>query len=73
MTAIFGPNIPLINEYRHALDLFKSIESYLQGSFTLIRTASTGQETTVIDVENWRRLIEVVREETFKGYAPPAL
>ena len=67
MTAVFGPNIPLINEYRHALELFKSIETYLQGSFTLIRTASSGQETKV-EVENWHRLIEVVREETFKGY-----
>jgi len=66
MTAVFGPNIPLINEYRHALDLFKNIETYLQGSFSLIRTAASGQET-MINVENWHRLIDVVREETFKG------
>jgi DNA gyrase subunit B len=66
VTAVFGPNIPLINEYRHALELFASIKGYLQESFTLIRTSSSGQET-VINVENWRRLIEVVREETFKG------
>ncbi|WP_448874228.1 DNA topoisomerase (ATP-hydrolyzing) subunit B [Desulfobulbus propionicus] len=66
MTAVFGPNIPLINEYRHALELYKSIKPYLQNTFTLIRTGSTGQET-VIQVETWHRLIEVVREETFKG------
>ncbi|MGE4560654.1 MAG: DNA gyrase subunit B, partial [Desulfobulbus sp.] len=66
MTAIFGPNIPLINEYRHALELYKSIKLYLQESFTLVRLGSTGQETA-IKVDNWHRLIEVVREETFKG------
>lgn len=66
MTAVVGPNIPLINEYRHALDLYKAIKSYLQGSFTLIRTGSTGQET-VLTAENWHQLIEIVREETFKG------
>ena len=66
VTAVFGPNIPLINEFRHALELYISIQEYLQNSFTLIRTSTTGQES-VIDVENWRRLIEVVREETFKG------
>nr|WP_320010917.1 DNA topoisomerase (ATP-hydrolyzing) subunit B [uncultured Desulfobulbus sp.] len=66
LTAVFGPNIPLINEFRHALELYTSIREYLQNSFTLIRTSTSGQET-VIDVENWRRLIEVVREETFKG------
>lgn len=66
MTAVFGPNIPLINEYRHALELYKSIKTYLQGSFTLTRIGSSGQES-LIDIDNWHRLIEVVREETFKG------
>ncbi|MGD9948745.1 MAG: DNA topoisomerase (ATP-hydrolyzing) subunit B [Desulfobulbus sp.] len=66
MTAVFGPNIPLNNEYRRALELYKSIKPYLEGTFTLIRTGSSGQETS-INVENWHRLIEVVREETFKG------
>jgi len=66
VTAVVGPNIPLINEYRHALELYTGIQEYLQSSFALIRTSSTGQES-IIDVENWRRLIEVVREETFKG------
>ncbi|MDD2463351.1 MAG: DNA topoisomerase (ATP-hydrolyzing) subunit B [Desulfobulbus sp.] len=66
MPAVFGPNIPLINEYRHALELYKKIKGYLQGCFNVIRTGSSGQET-FINVENWHRLIEVVREETFKG------
>ncbi len=66
MTAVVGPNIPLINEYRHALDLYKTVKPYLQGSFTLIRTGSSGQ-VTVLTAENWHQLIEIVREETFKG------
>lgn len=66
MTAVVGPNIPLINEYRHALELYKTVKSYLQGSFTLIRTGSSGQET-MLKAENWHQLIEIVREETFKG------
>jgi len=66
MTAVVGPNIPLINEYRHALDLYKTVKPYLQGSFTLIRTGSSGQET-VLMANNWHDLIDIVREETFKG------
>jgi len=65
MTTTLGPNIPLINEYRHALELYKSIKAYLQGEFTVFR-AGAGQETT-LTADNWRRLIEMVREETFKG------
>ena len=61
-----GPNIPLINEYRHALELYKTIRPYLTGSFTLVRTATGGQETA-LTAENWHVLIEQVREETFKG------
>jgi len=66
MATVLGPNIPLINEYRHALELYKTIKPYLTTAFTVVRTASTGQETTLI-ADNWRRLIELVREETFKG------
>jgi DNA gyrase subunit B len=66
MAAVLGPNIPLINEYRHALELYKTIKQFLSASFSLTRTSSTGQET-VVTAENWHSLIELVREETFKG------
>jgi len=66
MAAVLGPNIPLINEFRHALELYKTIKQYLTTSFHLTRTASSGQET-VVTAENWHSLIELVREETFKG------
>ena len=66
MVVTLGPNIPLINEYRHALELYKTIRPYLRCAFALIRTATSGQETA-LTAENWHRLIELVREETFKG------
>ncbi|MCL2457931.1 MAG: DNA topoisomerase (ATP-hydrolyzing) subunit B [Desulfobulbus sp.] len=66
MTTTLGPNIPLINEYRYALDLYKTIKPYLQGGFTVFKSGSAGQEST-LTADNWRRLIELVRDETFKG------
>ncbi len=66
MPAILGPNIPLINEYRHALELYKTIKPYLAVTFSVTRTSTSGQEV-VLTAENWHRLIELVREETFKG------
>ena len=66
MATTVGPNIPLINEYRHGLELYKSIKSYLQGSFSIKRLASSAQETE-LTADNWHGLIEMVREETFKG------
>ncbi len=66
MPAILGPNIPLINEYRHALELYKTLKPYLAVTFSVTRTATSGQEV-VLTAENWHRLIELVREETFKG------
>ena len=66
MATVLGPNIPLINEYRHALELYKTIKPYLTVTFSVTRTAAGGQEQ-VLTAENWHRLIELVREETFKG------
>ncbi|MCI5140394.1 MAG: DNA gyrase subunit B, partial [Candidatus Electrothrix sp. ATG1] len=61
-----GPNIPLIPEYRHALDLYPEIREQIHGSYTVIKTSSTGQEKE-FQAENWHELIALVREETFKG------
>jgi len=66
MVATLGPNIPLINEYRHAIELYKTIKPYLACSFKLVKTNPGGMETE-LTAENWHRLIELVREETFKG------
>ncbi len=61
-----GPNIPLISEYRHALELYPQIKDYLDDRFTVIRTGKNGQEKEY-QAENWHDLIRVVREETFRG------
>ncbi|MCI5222025.1 MAG: DNA topoisomerase (ATP-hydrolyzing) subunit B [Candidatus Electrothrix sp. AR4] len=64
--ATIGPNIPLIPEYRHALDLYPEIKDHIYGSFTIIKTSGSGQEKE-IQADNWHDLIRLVREETFKG------
>ncbi|MDX9834037.1 MAG: DNA topoisomerase (ATP-hydrolyzing) subunit B [Desulfobulbus sp.] len=66
MASVVGPHIPLIAEYRHALDLYRTVTPCLSGTFSLVRTAAAGagpEKTT----DNWHRLIEMIREETFKG------
>ncbi len=66
VSAVVGPNIPLINEYKHALELYRIVRPCLSGSFRLVRTAAAGQGSELV-ADNWRRLIELIREETFKG------
>ncbi len=61
-----GPNIPLIPEFRHGIDLFPGVKEYLQGSFTIIKTSASGQDKE-IQAADWHELIKLVREETFKG------
>ncbi len=66
MMTTLGPNIPLIAEYRHGLELFDQIKEYLDDTFTIVRTSSSGQEKEY-PAANWHDLIRVVREETFRG------
>lgn len=66
MITVLGPNIPLVPEYRHALKLYKEIKGYLHDSFTVVRTNSSGQEKGY-KANDWHKLINVVREETFRG------
>jgi DNA gyrase subunit B len=66
MRTTLGPNIPLIPEYRHAIDLYPEIKDYLGGSFTIIKTSTSGQEKE-IRAGDWHDVIRMVREETFKG------
>ncbi len=61
-----GPQIPLINEYRKALNLFTDIKSLLRCSFTILRTVQ-GSDDKEIPVENWSEMVKTVRSETFKG------
>jgi len=57
-----GPGIPLIPEYRTAINLFPHIKGLLgPQSFTL---TVKDKELTV---EGWRQLLSTIREESFKG------
>jgi len=66
MRTTIGPNIPLIPEYRHAIELFPEIRDFLSGAFTIIKTSPSGVEKENL-AENWHEVIRIVREETFKG------
>ena len=61
-----GPQIPLINEYRSALQLFPAIQPYLDKKF-IVRQETKPGEITDIGVGNWNDMVETVRSESFKG------
>jgi DNA gyrase subunit B len=63
---VIGPHIPLIPEYRLGLDLYPEIQEHVSGSFSICKSAASGQERD-IPARNWRELIRLVREETFRG------
>ncbi len=66
LASVLGPNIPLVQEYRQAALLYKTIQPYLQGAFKVSKGSSTDKEA-VMHADNWRALLTLVREETFKG------
>ncbi len=61
-----GPEIPLISEYRSALELFGTIQSYLKNSFTINHVNKNGTEKN-FTAEDWKRMVEIIREESFRG------
>jgi DNA gyrase subunit B len=61
-----GPEIPLIAEYRRALELFSTIKEYLNSSFVLKLITKGGQDKD-IECSNWKKLIETIRTESFRG------
>lgn len=58
-----GPQVPLINEYRTALNLFDDIKSLLRCSFLI---AKKGIEKE-FEAANWSEMIQLVRKETLRG------
>jgi DNA gyrase subunit B len=57
-----GPEIPLIPEYRAALNLYPVIRKYLDKAF-VVETATQQFQTG-----NWRDMLALIRKESFKGY-----
>jgi DNA gyrase subunit B len=61
-----GPQIPLISEYRSALQLFPQIQSYLRDKF-VVRDILKPDAATDLLAENWAEMVKIVRNESFKG------
>jgi len=61
-----GPQIPLINEYRTALNIYPIVEPYLRSEFILHQVDKSGQEKEVI-AGNMASMLTMVRDESFKG------
>ncbi len=66
MMTTLGPQIPLINEYRSALWLFPEVRDYLSRSF-LVRGEGKTEDTEDMRAENWQEMVQIVRNESFKG------
>ncbi len=63
----FGPEIPLIREYRTAMELFPVIRDYLKGSFNIIIAGKGENDQKTISCSDWNEMLQVIRAESFKG------
>lgn len=61
-----GPQIPLINEYRTALNLFSTIKPYINSSFNIQSINKSGKETDIV-AKDWSEMLKLVKDESFKG------
>jgi DNA gyrase subunit B len=61
-----GPQIPLIGEYRSALNIYSTIKPYLKTGFSIIQKEKDGSEKE-IKAENWADMLRIIRDESFKG------
>jgi DNA gyrase subunit B len=61
-----GPGIPLIKEYRTAINLFDEIRSLLKTDFT-IKISSPNTTEKEVKAGGWKELLLRIRNETFKG------
>lgn len=59
-----GPGVPLLPEYRQAALLYKNIRPYLEGSFEITKRDDAN---SLLQADNWRMLLTMVRDETFRG------
>ncbi len=57
-----GPEIPLIPEYRSAIEMYPRVVEYIQADGFELRV-----NNRQIPVAGWRDLLQVVRSEAFKG------
>lgn len=61
-----GPQIPLINEYRTALQLFATIQGYLRGGYNVTFKSGSDSEKDMA-VNNWQEMLKLIKDESFRG------
>ena len=64
---IFGPEIPLIREYRTAIELFPNIRNFLKGNFIIKTKDKSGNYDKEIECSTWIDMLKKIRTESFKG------
>ncbi|MEJ2057277.1 MAG: toprim domain-containing protein [Desulfofustis sp.] len=69
VSTTLGPQIPLINEYRTAIRFFPLVKDYLTKTFSVVDVTvqELTAETTETRAENWAEMVQIVRNESFKG------
>ncbi len=63
---ILGPEIPLIKEYRTALNLFEDIKDFIKSSFKVTISSQTGTSREIM-IKGWEELVSTIKNESFKG------
>lgn len=61
-----GPQVPLINEYRTALNLFPNIKPYLKSEFKIFYGIK-GSQDKEYQISDWIQMLKIVRDESFRG------
>jgi DNA gyrase subunit B len=56
-----GPQIPLIPQYQSLLKLYPKVKKLISGKYSI------EIKDQVVEVGDWKELLEVVRKESFKG------
>jgi DNA gyrase subunit B len=61
-----GPEIPLIKEYRTALNLFDQIKRYIKAKFKIVVMTQSGPGKE-IELNSWDEFVSTMKNESFKG------
>ncbi|MEN8140930.1 MAG: DNA topoisomerase (ATP-hydrolyzing) subunit B [Thermodesulfobacteriota bacterium] len=61
---VVGPQVPLIKEYRSALQLYPRLQEMIPKSFVI----NMKEKKKSIEVASWQELLDTIRSESFRGY-----
>jgi DNA gyrase subunit B len=75
ISTTLGPQIPLVNEYRTAIRVFPLVREYLTRNFSVVDVSAEGgsADSSEIVAQNWADMVQIVRNESFKGSHSAAL